>query len=874
MSVSSATNLISSSPIDHSRGRASIIDGGIIYSPNCGRSVKIPLTPLLPPDIEFLLNTGQHVDTLHQPLWWSQETAFLAFLPINPDFAGVPFEDFNNTELRRGRTGYFMRGDAVLKSKQTETLLQDLIRSFADTYEIPKIKTWRICGRMLPNEVYPHRGLFQFMLKYAKGWLTLYMAILAYIMAVAQEIDKDVLDDDTQQPTWFIKMDHYDQILLSGLRSYTAYTHAVQRVGIFLEIVEPPIHQVSIDFLIKYCVPVWYRWGPEEISMAKRDNSLDRLAPPPDHLQRATQFLTKVPSPQTAIPDRPWVEFFEKRQKDLQFLTRSEVPLNRQRRLDRERNPPTVNTKVYVWSRGSNGKFERQIVVKRDNDETLSRYRTSQKVYNSLWNEWDCCYHFADSSAAEMEEADWSDSDEEDLDLPEAPYETMPAQTTSGTPSSNPPTTPPSLPTVIHPDFPEVPMAQPTSSPPPTTPPAPPTVEQPATRWVPHFRAPDRAHTYDVQTYPATENLHHFYGFVPPIPVPRRHPRPATLSEKDFRLFAAIVNEDGLNEGFRDSTIMQYCHDFVKGLQRNATPPNELFDLAIGNSKCIRGVDRIRFLRKRGTDSISLVLPAATVPWDLTVTNAIDALFLCRLGASMTEVELCHALLDRGVQFRTLLPISRHTRPSSIPRTILPIRGVGYAFTATDYAAYVQERAALLLCPRRRRAAIMSGGIVWRLVVSEVSFHEAFDGPTTATTIHGRGLFLPSPESDYNYCDDTLSESEAEAISGRIYCYTGMRLSLFFFRHTYLSTVGRGPQREERSWWPTDRQWKAFIAHTRWGEQLEKFFKQRERALEAGEAKPLNATEWRKQLRSAQVARMARSNMEGTANKFLESFFT
>jgi hypothetical protein len=79
----------------------------------------------------------------------------------------------------------------------------------------------------------------------------------------------------------------------------------------------------------------------------------------------------------------------------------------------------------------------------------------------------------------------------------------------------------------------------------------------------------------------------------------------------------------------------------------------------------------------------------------------------------------------------------------------------------------------------------MTGGIVWRLVVSEVSFPEALHGPTTATTIHGRGLFVPSPKSDYNYCDDTLSESEAEAISGRIYCYTGMS-GFFVLFSTYI----------------------------------------------------------------------------------------
>src|SRR6266545_393413 len=261
-----------------------------------------------------------------------------------------------------------------------------------------------------------------------------------------------------------------------------------------------------------------------------------------------------------------------------------------------------------MWSRGSDGKFERQIVYKRENEEALSRYRGSHKVYNAFWDEWDCCYSFADPSGAEGEPANWYDSDEDDLDLPEAPivpFETMPAQTTSGIPSSNPPTAPPSVSTVADLDLSDVPMAaHSTSNPPPTAPPTLPIAGEPVTRWVPRFRAPDRAHTYDVETYPATEILHHFYGFVPPIPVPRRHPRPATLTEKDFCLFAAILNEDGLNEGFRDSTIMQYCHNFVKGLERNGTPPNELFDLAIGNPKCIRGVNWLRFLRKRGSNYI------------------------------------------------------------------------------------------------------------------------------------------------------------------------------------------------------------------------------------------------------------------------------
>src|SRR6266545_7567375 len=191
----SATNRISSRPIDHSRGRASIVDGSIIYSPNCGRTVKMP--PMFP-EIESLLNTGQHVEKLHQPLWWSQETAFLAFLPINPDFSGVPFEDFNNAKLQKGPTGYFMQWDAFLKWKHTEFILRILTQSFADMYGMPKIKPWKPLSTLISSGACQYPSQFQRKLKCVKGWLSLYMAIIAYNMAAAQEIDEDGPGDDTR----------------------------------------------------------------------------------------------------------------------------------------------------------------------------------------------------------------------------------------------------------------------------------------------------------------------------------------------------------------------------------------------------------------------------------------------------------------------------------------------------------------------------------------------------------------------------------------------------------------------------------------------------------------------------------------------------
>lgn len=229
-----------------------------------------------------------------------------------------------------------------------------------------------------------------------------------------------------------------------------------------------------------------------------------------------------------------------------------------------------------MWERGNDGKFVRQLVYKRENEEILSQFTSSEKIYNVYWNECDCCHAF-ESTPAQKERDDWFNSDEDDLDLPEVDAADLVPTSTSENASCNPPPTAPPTSENAMSNLPSLATD----------------IEQSLVRWEPYFRAPDRAHSYDVGTSPATEILHYFFGFVPPLPVPQKHPRFVNLTEKDYKLFAAIVDEDGLDAGFRDSTIMQYCHQFVKGLERNNTPPNELFDLAIGNPKYLGGVNRI-----------------------------------------------------------------------------------------------------------------------------------------------------------------------------------------------------------------------------------------------------------------------------------------
>jgi len=87
----------------------------------------------------------------------------------------------------------------------------------------------------------------------------------------------------------------------------------------------------------------------------------------------------------------------------------------------------------------------------------------------------------------------------------------------------------------------------------------------------------------------------------------------------------------------------------------------------------------------------------------------------------MTEVEICRLMIQRGMQFRTFLPVSsRQVEPSAIPPLVLPIRTAGYVFGKTDYDAYVEERVELIRNARLRRAALMTGSIVWRLVAHRI----------------------------------------------------------------------------------------------------------------------------------------------------------
>ena len=316
--------------------------------------------------------------------------------------------------------------------------------------------------------------------------------------------------------------------------------------------------------------------------------------------------------------------------------------------------------------------------------------------------------------------------------------------------------------------------------------------------------------------------------------------------QEDVVLLTSAVGVRSHLETLRGSSLFAYCVEFIKSFDNDGIPPNAIYDVSVQNRLMLYQNSRLHQFRRTGPTLFSLIPPVgiAQAPWRITVCNARDVLLICQLDPQLSEFNICRILIQRGITFHTLM-----SQPTILqtptPSPIIPVRTVSYKFTKTDYQAYVEERRALLRSSRVRRATIMSGGILWRLAVSDVSHHEIFDGPTAAAALRGVGTVLKGETMDTVYCDDSLSNAESDTLCGLVYRETGK--SIFRLYNTMLTVIsqGRGKQRESLSWWPCQQLWKRDISHTSWNESLEHIFAKRLKQLEDGQdPQPLNASQW------------------------------
>ena len=150
----------------------------------------------------------------------------------------------------------------------------------------------------------------------------------------------------------------------------------------------------------------------------------------------------------------------------------------------------------------------------------------------------------------------------------------------------------------------------------------------------------------------------------------------------------------------------------------------------------------------------------STVAWKLAVPSAVDALYICRLDPNFDEYNIACCLVQQGICFQMLLPLRDIPRSpdSNHPQGIhmLPIHISGYQFTLKDYEAYHRQCHAILAQPRAH-AALLQGGIIWRLALEFISFDDALRGPSIATMVHRYRLVVNYRKDDI-LGDDSLTE--------------------------------------------------------------------------------------------------------------------
>ncbi|KAG1885295.1 uncharacterized protein F5891DRAFT_970134, partial [Suillus fuscotomentosus] len=178
-----------------------------------------------------------------------------------------------------------------------------------------------------------------------------------------------------------------------------------------------------------------------------------------------------------------------------------------------------------------------------------------------------------------------------------------------------------------------------------------------------------------------------------------------------------------------------------------------------------------------------------------------------------------------------------------------------------DYVVYEQRRHEFMNQPRAR-AALLHGGLVWRLALHSLGVDHlpsVLDGISREAVPFG--LMLCS--DDQSYFDDALLEEEVEFICG-----------------TYYVDKNDGSI-EKVSWWPRPQAWAASGLNVGfWSARCEKWFETRLEHIREGVSRfrdsapndangPLSATQWKRSLKFNNSTPKMMKNMDVACYEFL-----
>ena len=263
---------------------------------------------------------------------------------------------------------------------------------------------------------------------------------------------------------------------------------------------------------------------------------------------------------------------------------------------------------------------------------------------------------------------------------------------------------------------------------------------------------------FKAQAYEMATILREVYSFAftPSLSTPNKL---GVIAADDFsskKRMQVSVGIDRDESEFFASPLAQLALEFLNLFKESEVAPT-MFDLSHQNPMGLEKSPMLRYLVRpiKGLYIFDFS-ERAMRPWLLAVEKAAVALYIMRMNPALTDYEIARTLMHRGIAFHTIRALPC-IPPTPIPHTEpTTIRPPGYRFTVDDYRAYSRRREALLLGTPRGRAALLKGGIVWRLAVETLNLEKCLEGPSVEVVVHRRGKIYPTDHPSLDFCDDDL----------------------------------------------------------------------------------------------------------------------
>lgn len=674
----------------------------------------------------------------------------IAFIPVSPRYEGPLFGRLKDVYIVSQENVWRLDSDLILKWERLERALLSLSHILLNGH----ISTLEFSPFPYPSTFgykrsYSSQNRATKHAKLSRDAFVPLAALCSYAIALHPN------PAESSPPAW-VQLLHANGIHPLWVENFTKTQFGrfkdVERVG---AVIHPACHWLKeIPTMLRADVPLWFYWAdgnPQSYDRQIGAFEVQKFCPSAAQISdalQASQYSAPLSEPiQPEKNSRQRVDenidaYFARKAEQMQKVIETETPMAREARLSREKHskksacPGRKGAMVFEWvDRDDNGILIRTAMTRGQVDNIWEIYGRNQRRYNSVDNEWDLCVQFGEPS---------SDSEDEDEDF----YGMSLSQ--NSTIKDNTITTP-LLPTSQE-DW-----------------------QQELESTYGDHRTPG---FHMVSPNPIEDQLFFRYGFSISIGYASREPGTDHTFNDAVLIFGH--RECFLNDTSKRSAVTEFFESLCK------TPPfvhPELCDLSPNHDSHL-GQFMSRFqgkveLKVVGDDTYYLVEPTQdsvhNVQWYVVVQDPCTALQCLRESWASSRIALAKALVRHGIPFSTRSPAPILLRS----KTRYVFEGLGtrrkdYTPNKYDYYEYELRLKELVKQPRVARAALLKGGIVWRLVMEVLGDSaEGFiiDGPSDSA--YHSANFLRLEPSGVPLWDDYLSHEELDFICGLYHIYTG-----------------------------------------------------------------------------------------------------